>query len=119
MPLPEVRRTTDFLFDAFDPPINRSIVDDNAFEMVRLRFGDPNRETSRVVIDYTDPTVSVELLVWYYDGLTIHLQGAVDKETRWITKLELFGGNYSLKYGLGLNVDRSEFVTVLACILHE
>ena len=113
MPLPEVRRTTDFLFDAFDPPINRSILDDNALEMVRLRFGDPDRETSRFVIDYTDPTVSVDLLVWYYDGLTIHLQGTADKETRWISQIELLGGDYTLKYGLGLDVDRSEFVTVL------
>jgi hypothetical protein len=113
VPFAEVRRTTDFLYDPFDPPIDRSIVDDNALNKIRLRFGVPDRETSEIVIDHTDPTDPVEILVWYYDGLTIHLQGTADEETRWINQIELVGGDFPLKYGLGLNVDRNEFVTVL------
>ncbi len=112
-PPSEADRTAEFLFDPYDPPINRSIAYEDAVEKLKERFGVPEKTTSEVAIDHRDPTVTAEFLVWYYDGLTIHLQGAVDEEGRWITQMELVGDNYHLKYGLGLKKHRRDFLGIL------
>jgi hypothetical protein len=109
----EADRTAEFLFDPFDPPIDRSIAYGDGLAKVRTRFGVPREETSKIARDSQDPTGTSEYLVFYYDGLTIQFEGASYQESRWITEMELVGGDYSLKYGLELKKHRRDFLSIL------
>lgn len=102
-------RTVDFLYDPFDPPLDRSIARGDAMERIRARFGEPSDIASEIAYGPNDPTVTAEYLTWSYEGLTIYMQGNVDQDSRWITKMELVSGGHALKYGLGLQVSRSEY----------
>ena len=106
-------RTEEFLFDPFDPPIDRSIAYGNSLKKVRARFGAPREETSRVGRSRNDPTATGDYLVWYYDGLTFHIEGSSYQKGRWIEKIVLDGGDYPLKFGLGLKSHRRDFLAVL------
>lgn len=106
-------RTAVFLFDPFDPPIDRSIAYGNSLEKLKARFGTPREETSRLGGSRSDPGATGEYLVWYYDGLTFHIEGATYQKGRWIKKIVLDGGDYRLKFGLGLDSHRREFPAVL------
>ena len=112
-PPSEEDHTAEFLFDPFDPPVDRSIAYGDALAKVRARFGVPNEETREFARDSQDPTGTSEYMAWYYDGLTIQFEGASYQEGRWITQMELVGGDYSLKYGLGLKKHRRDFLSIL------
>lgn len=106
-------RTAEFLFDPFDPPIDRSIAYGNSLAKVRARFGEPQKETSREGKSRGDPMATGEYLVWNYDGLVFHIDGPTFQTGRWIEQIALDGGDYRLKFGLGLKSHRRDFLAVL------
>ena len=106
-------RTAEFLFDPFDPPIDRSIAYGNSLAKIRARFGEPQKETSREGRSRDDPTAIDEYLEWTYDGLVFHIEGPTYQNGRWIREFVLDGGDYRLKFGLRLRSHRRDFLAVL------
>ena len=112
-PQSAAERTAEFLFDPFDPPIDRSIAHGNSLEKVSARFGAPREKTSKLGGSRSDPTSTGEYLVWQYDGLTFHMEGPTYQKGRWIEKIVLDGGDFRLKFALGLGSHRRDFIKVL------
>jgi len=98
-----------FLFDPFDPPIGQSLAKSNAMERVLKRFGEPNDRYRPQSVRNPDPTVVIDATVLRYDGLAIEVHEIPARGESWITRMELTGNGYSIRFNLGIGSSRQAF----------
>jgi len=109
----ENRRVVEFLYDPFDPPLTYSIVLGDAAARVLERFGKPRHEKSTIGSARGDPTEKSEYLTWEYDGMTVEMDGPVGESSRWISRVQLTGSSYKLKFGIRIGATRAEISSAL------
>jgi hypothetical protein len=102
-----------FLFDPFEPGIDRLIGKADANEKILRRFGKPLRVETRLERDRLGPGVAAEVKIWSYEGLQIVTEGAAGGGQHWIRQVTLTSSKPSLKFDLTIGSPREQFVAAL------
>lgn len=120
-PAKKTNNLASFLFDAFEPGINRLISKGDAYQKIIRRFGKPLRVESNKNTTSTQgikkinsrPRFTEYILKMYYDGLIIELSSIGHNQWYNLKNIIFTTLEHKLKHGLKIGSSRKEIINIL------